>query len=222
MTDAGGVESPHTERLLADMADVLDRCVWSQSMTHESLVTYLIEESYELVEAIESGDAQAMLEELGDVLWQVVFHSEIAARTPGEEFTFDDVARVAHEKVVRRHPHVFGDESAPTLDDVFRVWSAAKANEKHSRTSALDGIPPHLPALALADKVIGRAERSGVLPAGESQPENPDAVADDESQLGDQLLEIVRAARARGLDAERALRGTVRRLSDEVREREKG
>lgn len=218
-------DSPQTAQLLADMTEVLDRCVWSQSMTHESLITYLIEESYELVDAIESGDPQAMLEELGDVLWQVVFHAEIAARTAGENFSFDDVARVAHEKVVRRHPHVFGDESAPTLDDVFRVWSAAKAREKSTRTSALDGIPARLPALALADKVIGRATRAGVLaPMSEadgaaSMPETPDADA-HETALGDQLLAIVRDAHERGLDAERALRLAVRRLSAEVRERE--
>ncbi|MCW4457925.1 MazG nucleotide pyrophosphohydrolase domain-containing protein [Microbacterium sp. MPKO10] len=256
-------DSPHTAQLLADMTEVLDRCVWSQSMTHESLITYLVEESYELVDAIEEGDPQAMLEELGDVLWQVVFHAEIAARTAGENFSFDDVARVAHEKVVRRHPHVFGEEFAPTLDDVFRVWSAAKAREKSTRTSALDGIPAQLPALALADKVIGRATRAGVLaPTSEaagaaSMPGAPDAVATvsrdarsrtvadaatgtdadagtdavagqspdadaNETALGDQLLAIVRDAHERGLDAERALRLAVRRLSAEVREREQG
>lgn len=240
--DGLALEGSGTEiaALVADMALVLDRCVWSQSMTHASLVTYLVEESYELVDAIESEDAEAMLEELGDVLWQIVFHAEIAARTDGEGFDFDDVARVAREKAERRHPHVFGGESAPTLDDVFRVWSAAKAHEKKDRTSALDGIPSQLPALALADKVLGRAARAGALPQGalarepridaaelgeegaESSGERTtDAVATDEAALGDDLLAIVADARRRGLDAERALRGAVHRLSERVRDAER-
>ncbi len=240
--DGLALEGSGTEiaALVADMALVLDRCVWSQSMTHASLVTYLVEESYELVDAIESEDAEAMLEELGDVLWQIVFHAEIAARTDGEGFDFDDVARVAREKAERRHPHVFGDESAPTLDDVFRVWSAAKAHEKKDRTSALDGIPSQLPALALADKVLGRAARAGALPQGAlarelsidaaelgeegaepSGERTTDAVAADEAALGDDLLAIVADARRRGLDAERALRGAVHRLSERVRDAER-
>lgn len=247
MTESDGIDGlalegsgTEIEALVADMALVLDRCVWSQTMTHASLVTYLVEESYELVDAIESEDAEAMLEELGDVLWQIVFHAEIAARTDGEGFDFDDVARVAREKAERRHPHVFGGESAPTLDDVFRVWSAAKAKEKKDRTSALDGIPSQLPALALADKVLGRAARAGALPPGalrrepgvdavgrdeesaeQSQDRSTDAVAADEAALGAELLAIVADARRRGLDAERALRGAVHRLSDRVRDAER-
>jgi len=199
--------------LAESMRAVLDRCVWSQTMTHESLVTYLIEESYELVDAIEAADSQVVLEELGDVLLQIVFHAEIARRTADEGFSLDDVARVANEKMVRRHPHVFGDEVALTVEDVLRVWSAAKAREKAERTSALDGIPQGLPALVLADKVIGRARRAGI-------PVRADAhgpVAADEEQLGEQLFALVAAARERGLDAERALRTHLRRVQDGIR-----
>ncbi|SEB35464.1 XTP/dITP diphosphohydrolase [Paramicrobacterium humi] len=212
-------ELPNMRALAEAMSLVLDRCVWSQTQSHASLVTYLIEESYELVDAVEAADSDAMLEELGDVLLQIAFHAEIAARTPAESFTLDEVARVAHEKMVRRHPHVFAGEHAPTIEDVLRLWSAAKSAEKRDRASVLDGIPPQLPALALADKVIGRAERANMLPEEYDSTGAPDAAADEE-QLGRQLLGIVRDARARGLDAERALRGAVRRLSDDVRRAE--
>jgi len=133
-----------------------DGCVWNRGMTHRSLVPYLLEESHELVEAIEGDDVGGMREELADVLLQVVFHADIA-RTEGEGFDLGDVARTATEKMVRRHPHVFGDERADTVEEVLRVWGAAKDREKSARTSVLDGIPASLPSLALADKLLGRA-----------------------------------------------------------------
>ena len=214
------VELAQMAALAASMSTVLDRCVWSQTMTHESLVTYLVEESYELIDAVESGDRDALLEELGDVLLQVVFHSEIARRTPGEEFTLDDVARAANEKMVRRHPHVFGDEVALTVDDVYRVWRAAKAREKASRTSILEGIPQAMPALALADKVLGRVAQSGFDFSRTDAVEPP--VFEDEEQLGELLLSIAASAHGRGLDAERALRATLRGLQDDLRDAEAG
>jgi XTP/dITP diphosphohydrolase len=205
------------DEFAAAMAAVLDRCVWSQGMTHESLVPYLIEESYELVEAIETGQTEEVIEELGDVLWQVAFHSEIAARTAGEQFDIQDVAQRVTEKMVRRHPHVFGDEVAETPEDVLRLWNAAKAAEKKQRTSVLDGIPQAMPALALANKVIGRGEKLGLL----SDLDTAGGIdVADEDELGGLLLAIVASARARGLDAERALRTTVRGLQDEIRESE--
>lgn len=194
----------------AAMSEVLDRCVWSQRETHESLVTYLIEESYELVDAIEAGTREDLLEELGDVLWQVVFHAEIARRTPSEGFDVQDVAGAVRAKMVRRHPHVFAGETAETPEDVVRLWTAAKRAEKRERKSVLEGIPRSLPALALADKTLGRAASVGVV---------ADAAASafaDEGELGDLLLGIVAAARAQGLDAERALRTRLRALAAEV------
>ena len=197
------------------MASVLDKCVWSQTMTHETLVPYLIEETYELVDAIEAGTTEEIIEELGDVLWQVAFHSEIASRTAGERFDIQDVAAHVTEKMVRRHPHVFGDEVAETPEEVLRLWTAAKAAEKRQRDSVLDGIPQGMPALALADKVIGRAARVGV----EVDATAGDVISGvvDESELGVLWLGIVAAALDRGFDAERALRTAIRSLQDDIR-----
>ncbi|MFZ4894000.1 MazG family protein [Plantibacter sp. Mn2098] len=198
------------------MRQIRDRCVWTKGIDHDALVPYLIEESYELVEAIEDGSRAELIEELGDVLWQVVFHAEIASRDLEEPFDFDDVARAVTEKMVRRHPHVFGDEVALTPEDVIRVWNAAKSTEKSTRTSVLDGIPRAMPSLALADKVLGRAAKVGVEPA----EVDASVAAADEEALGVQLLAIVAEARGRGLDAERALRGALRTLQGDIRSAE--
>ncbi|HXH35748.1 MAG TPA: MazG family protein [Plantibacter sp.] len=202
-------------RLVDAMRQIRDRCVWTQGIDHARLVPYLIEESYELVEAVEDGTREELVEELGDVLWQVVFHAEIASRDPEAPFGFDDVADAVTRKMVHRHPHVFGDDAAPTPEDVVRVWNAAKAEEKARRRSALDGIPQAMPSLALADKVLGRAGSVDVQPLTRA-----DGAADEE-ELGEQLLAIVAAARATGLDAERALRGAVRRLSTRIQDAER-
>jgi XTP/dITP diphosphohydrolase len=209
---------PKLEELIA----VLERlrapggCAWDREQTHESLVQYLVEETYELVDAIETGNREELIEELGDVLYQVVFHSDIAAHTPGEEFTLEDVAANMTAKMIGRHPHVFGDATAETADDVMAVWDELKAVEKPGRTSVLDGIPQSMPALALADKVLGRAQKVGLL--------DPDAAASvpmtSEADLGALLLAIVSSAKSAGLDAERALRGTLRELQNEIREAE--
>jgi len=202
-------------RLVDAMRQIRDRCVWTQGIDHDALVPYLIEESYELVEAVEGGTREEVVEELGDVLWQVVFHAEISSRDPEAPFDFDDVAEAVTRKMVHRHPHVFGDEEAPTPEDVVRVWNAAKAEEKAKRRSALEGIPLAMPSLALADKVLGRAASVGV------RPETTAVMVDDEEQLGEQLLAMVAAARAGGLDAERALRGAVRRVRERVEDAER-
>ena len=199
---------------LADAMAVLrapDGCVWNREQTHRTLVPYLLEESHELVDAIETDDVAGMREELADVLLQVVFHADIA-RTEGEGFDLADVARTATDKMVRRHPHVFGDERADTVEEVLRVWGAAKDREKSARTSVLDGIPAGMPSLALADKLLGRAERIGLLEEGA-----PAAIpVEDEDDLGRLLLAVVVSARSRGLDAERALRTTLRSLTEEI------
>ncbi|MCU1545746.1 MAG: nucleoside triphosphate hydrolase, partial [Homoserinimonas sp.] len=191
-------------------------CAWDREQTHESLVQYLVEETYELVDAIETGNRAEMIEELGDVLYQVIFHSDIAAHTPGEEFTLEDVAENMTQKMIGRHPHVFGDTTAETADDVMAVWDELKAVEKPHRNSVLDGIPQAMPALALADKVIGRAQKIGVLEA-EAGASIPLA---NEEELGGLLLAIVSSAKALGLDSERALRRTLRGLQNEIREAE--
>jgi XTP/dITP diphosphohydrolase len=192
------------------MRQVRERCVWSQRITHRDLVPYLIEESHEVIEAVETADREGLREELGDLLWQVLFHSAVAAQDPDDPFDIDDVARGLTEKMVRRHPHVFGDAVATTPEEVLVHWNAAKAAEKRERRSVLDGVPAGMPALARAQKVLGRAARVVDTPAAASEP-------DSESALGDALLALVAQARANGWDAERALRERIRLLEDQVR-----
>ena len=202
------------DRLVAVMAQLRapGGCPWDAEQTHASLVRYLIEETAELVEAIESQDVAAMREELGDVLYQVLFHADLAAATPGEGFDIEDVARDTATKMIGRHPHVFGEETAADADAVVEVWEAQKRREKSHRTSVLDGIPMSMPSLLLAEKLVGRAERAGL----EVRPNL--AVPEDEDALGDVLLDTVIAAAAKGLDAERALRAALRRFTSRIRE----
>jgi len=195
-------------------------CPWDAEQTHESLVKYLLEETYELIDAIESGKREDILEELGDVLYQVVFHSDLAASgSLGEPFDIQDVAAKMRDKMVSRHPHVFGDAeelakfAASTGDEVMLNWDNHKKREKPERESVLDGVAIAMPALSLADKVLGKAEKIGLLEAGAA---GPIQVADEE-QLGGLLLAIVTSARANGLDSERALRVAVRDLMDDIR-----
>ena len=195
-------------------------CPWDAEQTHQSLAKYLIEETYELIDALESNDRQQILEELGDVLYHVVFHSDLAeSGSLGEPFNIQDVAELSIAKMKGRHPHVFGTPEelekykAETGDDVMKSWDAHKMKEKPERQSVLDGIPSSLPALLLADKVIGKAQKLGVL---ESEA-TPAFALGDEDQLGGLLLALVLSAKHQGLDAERALRETIRELQVEIR-----
>jgi XTP/dITP diphosphohydrolase len=221
MTDAapGTLPAPTPHPKLDELIAVAEQlrapggCAWDREQTHESLVQYLVEESYELIEAIESGDRDELLEELGDVLYQVVFHADIEAEAG--HFTLEDVAAHMTAKMVGRHPHVFGngDVIADTPAAVAANWEVIKRTEKPSRSSVLDGIPQGMPALALADKVLGRAAKVGVLTESLAIPAT-------EAELGEQLLSTVAAARAAGLDSERALRGALRALQEHVRSAE--
>ena len=212
MTDLGVVTRPHPK--LEELIAVLERlrapggCAWDRAQTHESLVQYLVEETYELVDAIETRNREELIEELGDVLYQVVFHSDIAAEAG--QFTLEDVAAHMTAKMVGRHPHVFGDLVAETPDAVMQHWDRLKAQEKPDRESVLDGIPQGMPALALADKLLGRAAKVGV-------ERMPSAAPTSEDELGAELLATVAAARAAGLDSERALRSALRALQDDIR-----
>jgi XTP/dITP diphosphohydrolase len=188
-------------------------CAWDRDQTHASLVQYLTEETYELIEAIENGTREELIEELGDVLYQVLFHADIEAEAGS--FTLEDVAEHMRLKMVARHPHVFPAADgtvavAETPDDVVATWEHIKSIEKAHRSSVLDGIPQAMPALAVADKIVGRAAKVGVV-------RDAVAIPATEEELGAQLLAMVTAARAAGLDAERALRGALRELQDEVR-----
>ncbi|HEX2175509.1 MAG TPA: MazG family protein [Nocardioidaceae bacterium] len=212
---AGSYDLPGAR--LLDLVEVMDRlraqCPWDREQTHRSLVRYLVEESYEAVEAIEAGDRDHLREELGDLLLQVMFHSRIAAEHPDEPWTVDDVAAEIVEKLVRRHPHVFADVHVGGTADVESNWESIKSAEKQ-RASVLDGIPLAMPALGLAEKVLGRAARAGVEPA--------EVVAGDADDVGERLLGLVVEARQRGVDPEQALRDAVRRLSRVVQATENG
>ncbi|MER7796734.1 MazG family protein [Microbacterium sp. NPDC096154] len=210
------------------MRTVRDRCVWTQAIDHRALVPYLLEESHELIDAIESGDAADMREELGDLLWQVLFHAEIASRAvaeagAGEPFDIDDVAATLVEKMVRRHPHVFAGETAETPERVLELWNAAKAAEKRQRVSVLDGVARSMPSLALAQKLIGKAAQVGVgneVALAVHDASEVGAVPESEEELGDLLLTLTAAARANGWDAERALRERLRALEADIRDAE--
>jgi XTP/dITP diphosphohydrolase len=214
--DLPEVSTPELTRLVAVMARLRGPggCPWDAEQTHASLVRYLIEETAELAEAIETGDIAAMREELGDVLYQVLFHADLASATPGEGFDLEDVAAATAAKMIGRHPHVFGDTAAADAEAVVGVWEEQKRREKAHRTSVLDGVPMGMPSLLLAEKLLGRAARVGL----ESRPST--AVPADEEALGDLLLDTVVAASAAGLDAERALRGAIRRLTTRIRDAE--
>jgi len=213
---------------LIDLVRVMDRlrrnCPWDQQQTHESLAKYLLEETYETLEAIDTGDRAHLREELGDILLQVAFHSRIAEEaTPDLEsdeeadqpWSIDDVAGDIVEKLIRRHPHVFGTVDAADAAAVEANWETIKAAEKQ-RTSVLEGIPLALPALALADKVLGRAAK--LLPTNPTPPEP----TDDTDRIGRQLLAVVREARTLGIDPEQALRATIQQLTAEIRQAESG
>ncbi|MGD8195043.1 MazG family protein [Herbiconiux sp. P18] len=191
-------------------------CPWDAEQTHASLVQYLVEETHELVDAIEAGSREELIEELGDVLYQVVFHADIASQTPGEDFDLNDVAAHMTAKMVGRHPHVFGDLDLATAGDVENAWDAFKATEKPTRTSVLDGVPLGMPALALADKLLGKAAKAGVVRVASGPAVDVVDESETEDELGEQLLGIVAAAKARGLDSERALRTALRALRDDV------
>ncbi|AOP45473.1 nucleoside triphosphate pyrophosphohydrolase [Streptomyces lydicus] len=193
---------------LLDLVQVMDQiraeCPWSSIRTHRDLAKYGIEEAYELVEAIEDGDREALREELGDVLLQVVFHARIAQDDPDEPFSLDDVAGTIVDKLIRRHPHVFGEADAATPEDVKEHWLRTKAEEKQ-RTSVTEGVPLAQPALALTAKLAFRARKAGLdvtPPAGDG--------------IGYDLLAMAVRAEADGIDPEAALRAAARAYRDAV------
>lgn len=199
------------ERLVAVMHRLRSGCPWDAEQTHASLVRYLVEETLEVVEAIEAGGDDHLAEELGDLLLQVVFHAEIAAED--ERFDIEDVARRIADKLVARHPYVFSDAEVPT--DLVGSWERAKAAEK-SRSSALDGIPDQLSALTRAHKVLVRARSHGLAPTVLGVPASEVAAAD----LGYEFLRLVARAEALGLDPEQEARGALRALESRVRDAE--
>ncbi|MFI9762918.1 nucleoside triphosphate pyrophosphohydrolase [Streptomyces sp. NPDC051963] len=194
---------------LLDLVQVMDRirveCPWSSQQTHKGLAKYGIEEAYELVEAIEDGDAYELREELGDVLLQVVFHARIAEEDTDSPYSIDDVAAGIVTKLIHRHPHVFGDETATTPEEVKAHWLRTKAIEKQ-RQSVTDGVPLGQPALALAAKLASRVRTAGLdvpLPQAEG--------------IGYELLALAVRAELAGVDPEAALRAAARAYRDAIR-----
>ncbi len=197
---------------LLDVVAVMDRlrspggCPWDAEQTHASLAPYLLEEAHEAVEAMESGDRTHLLEELGDVLLQVAFHARVAEEHPEEPFSIDEVAAALVAKLVRRHPHVFGDGDAATATEVEHRWDAIKAQEKPERTGLLDGVPPSMSTLARAEKALSRAAKRG------AQEQIDAALAGDDD--GAAVLRLVAELAGRGVSADAALRATLRTVSD--------
>jgi MazG family protein len=210
--------------LLGVIAALREHCPWMGALTHESLVEYLLEEAYEVAETIETGADEADLKgELGDVLLQVVLHARLAEERG--VFGFGDVARGLTGKMIRRNPHVFRpdgslqDSFPATVEEIVLKWDAVKKAESPERSTPFEGIPVALPALAQAQKTLDRAERAGLLPPverAEIKPveTKPVETIETEAELGELLLAVVRSARNRGFDAERALRGAVRRYQN--------
>ncbi len=212
---------------LRELLAVMDRlrspggCPWDARQTHASLTEYLLEEAYETVEAIESGDRDDLREELGDLLLQVVFHARIAEEDAEDPWDIDAVARGIVAKLIRRHPHVFDDADATTAEQVEARWHDLKAQEK-GRASVTEGIPEALPALLRASKLLARSARLDVpLPADANPARDVAAGLADEDAYGDMLLALVAAGRSRGWDAEAALRGAVRRHAVRIRDAER-
>ncbi len=225
------IESPGVlfERLLDVMMRLRapDGCPWDRVQTRTSLKPYLIEEAYEVLEAIESGHSAPLQEELGDLLFQVVFHARLAEEQG--EFTTADLLRQLIDKMVRRHPHVFGDASVGTATEALAQWEAIKqreADERGQRRSILDGVPRALPALLRAQRVQTKAARvnfdwpdarAAWTKVEEEIREASEALASGDAhrireELGDALFSLVNVARLATLDAEEALHGAIEKF----------
>jgi XTP/dITP diphosphohydrolase len=189
-------------------------CPWDREQTHLTLRRHAIEEVYELIDAIESRDDHEMAEELGDLLLQVVFHAQMAKERGA--FDFEKVCRVLVEKLIRRHPHVFGTTKVKNVDEVWANWEKIKRAEKHGthleRKSALDGIPNHLPALLRAEKLLKKAGKAKML-TSKTVPKK----SFSKSKLSQQIFELAAFAQSRGWCAEELLAGEIKKREREFR-----
>ena len=188
-------------------------CPWDAEQSHESLLKYLLEESYEFVDAVQSGNRVDMREELGDVLLQVYFHARMAEEHPSDPFSIEDVAQGIADKLIRRHPHVFEGVEVRDAQEVLENWEEIKKKEK-GRTSPLDGVAMSQPALPLIEKLLYRAEKYNV------DVETPKSVsidgAADEGAVGQALLAVIAWANSDGIDAEAALRKEAMRIAKQI------
>ena len=204
---------------LQRLVEVMDRlrspggCPWDAEQTHESLVKYLLEESYEFIDSVDAKDREGMREELGDVLLQVYFHSRIAEDHPTDPFSIEDVARSIADKLIRRHPHVFEGLQVSGTEEIIDNWEEIKAKEK-GRTSALDGVALAQPALPLVEKLLYRAEKYKVnVELTKYQSDKP---ATEES-VGEALASIIAWARDNEIDPENALRLYGRQIAEQIK-----
>ena len=203
---------------LQRLVEVMDRlrspggCAWDAEQTHQSLIKYLLEESYEFIDAIETDDRAGMREELGDVLLQVYFHSRIAQDHPTDPFSIEDVARAIADKLISRHPHVFENLEVSGTNEIIENWEAIKAKEK-GRTSATDGIAMSQPALPLVAKILYRAEKYNVDLKLESFPTTGKATDD---AVREALASVIAWAHENGIDPENALRAKARAMIAEI------
>jgi XTP/dITP diphosphohydrolase len=211
-----------TQSHLQRLVEVMDRlrspggCAWDAEQTHESLIKYLLEESYEFIDAIETDDRAGMREELGDVLLQVYFHSRIAQDHPTDPFSIEDVAGAIADKLISRHPHVFENLEVSGTEEIIENWEAIKAREK-GRTSAIEGIAMSQPALPLVAKILYRAEKYNVdLRVDEFSSEKA-----TEKAVGEALASVIAWAHENGIDPENALRAQAREMIRQIQAAEK-
>ena len=203
---------------LQRLVEVMDRlrspggCAWDAEQTHESLIKYLLEESYEFIDAIETDDRAGIREELGDVLLQVYFHSRIAQDHPTDPFSIEDVAGAIADKLISRHPHVFANVEVSGTEEIVENWEAIKAREK-GRTSAIEGIAMSQPALPLVSKILYRAEKYNVpLTLNSYQSE----FEVNEKSVGETLASVIAWAHENGIDPENALRAQAREMIRQI------
>jgi MazG family protein len=213
-------QKPAIEDLLRVMAKLRSPkgCPWDREQDHQSLRWHAVEEVYELLDAIESHDDHELEEELGDLLLQVVFHCQLAQERGA--FDFEKVARHITDKLIRRHPHVFGTTKVKNVDEVWANWEKIKRAEKHgtkhARASALDGIPKHLPALLRAEKLVKKARKAKVLAEA-----NRSKGKLTKKELAGMLFSLAQFAQAQGWSAEDLLRGEVQKQEQVFRKKEK-
>jgi len=188
-------------------------CPWDAEQTHESLIKYLLEESYEFIDAVETNDRAGLQEELGDLLLQVYFHARIAQDDTQNPFTIEDVARGIADKLISRHPHVFGDVQVSGVAEVISNWEEIKAAEK-GRTSAIEGVALSQPSLALISKLLHRAEKYGV------SLELPIAQINDSEMAVEQIVAIAAWASANEIDLDALLRKRARALMTQIQSAE--
>jgi uncharacterized protein YabN with tetrapyrrole methylase and pyrophosphatase domain len=191
-------------------------CPWDREQTHMTLRFHAVEEVYEMIDAIESGDDHELAEELGDLLLQVVFHCQLAKERGA--FNFEKVARHITEKLIRRHPHVFGTTKVKDVDEVWANWEKIKRAEKHGtkheRASALDGIPKHLPALLRAEKLVKKARKAKLI--SESKK-----LRTSKAELAKELFELAEFAQNNGWNAEELLQGEIKKREKVLRKQER-